>query len=263
VYIEKFLQNIRHIEVQILGDGEKVLHLGERECTIQRRNQKLIEESPSPALTNEQRKAIAEAAVQLAEAVSYTSAGTVEFILDSETGQFYFIEMNTRIQVEHPVTEMITGFDLVKAQIMVAQGESLTIVQEDINFSGHAIECRINAEDPDHQFMPCPGPITHYVPAGGPGIRIDSHLFSGYNIPAFYDSLVAKIIAWGENRTEALSRMKRALEELKLEGVQTTLPLHQKILQDRDFQKGLFNTHFIETFLSKQVQPKGMVTHEK
>ncbi len=200
VYIEKYLTNIRHIEVQVLGDGAEVVHLGERDCSSQRRNQKLVEEAPCSAIDAETRSALTGAAVSLCQRIGYSGAGTIEFVYDNDEGKFYFIEMNTRIQVEHPVTEMITGIDLVKEQIRIADGQGLRFRQDDIRFSGHAIECRINAEDPDRGFAPAPGLVTEYRPAGGPGIRVDSHLERGYVVPPFYDSLVAKLIAWGGDR---------------------------------------------------------------
>ncbi|WP_371753499.1 acetyl-CoA carboxylase biotin carboxylase subunit [Ferviditalea candida] len=246
LYIEKYLTGVRHIEVQILADAETVVHLGERDCTLQRRNQKLLEESPSPALSGRLREEITEAAVRLARHAGYQSAGTVEFIVDEATGRFHFIEMNTRIQVEHPVTEMITGIDLVKKQIEIAQGTPLGVSQEDIEFSGHAIECRINAEDAEKDFIPNPGEIQSYIPTGGPGIRMDSHIFAGYRVPPHYDSLLGKVIAWGTTREEAIARMKRALEDMTITGVATTVPFCKKLIEHPNFKAGRFNTRFVE-----------------
>ena len=251
MYVEKYLTRIRHIEIQVLGDGVDVLHFGERDCSIQRRNQKLVEESPSPALTAELRARLGEAALLLCRQVGYRSAGTIEFIFDEQSGQFYFMEMNTRIQVEHPVTEMVTGVDLVKSQIRIAAGEPLGLLQQDIRMHGHAIECRINAEDPDRDFMPCPGRVTRFQAPGGPGVRVDSHLFPGYVVPPYYDSLLAKIICWGQTREEALMRMQRALEELVIEGVRTTAGFHRKLLSHEQFRLGNFHTRYVqEVFLS-------------
>ncbi|APR95012.1 acetyl-CoA carboxylase biotin carboxylase subunit [Pandoraea thiooxydans] len=246
IYVEKYLTRIRHIEIQILSDGQRVLHLGERDCSIQRRNQKLLEESPSPVLDDAVRARIGEAAVRLCRHVGYTSAGTIECILDPTSGEFYFMEMNTRVQVEHPVSELVTGIDIVKAQIGIAQGQPLAIEQSEIRLQGHAIECRINAEDPDNGFAPCPGAIAHFHMPGGPGIRVDSHLYSGYRVPPYYDSLLAKVVAWGHSREEALARMRRALWEMRVDGVKTTLPFHQKLLRDARFQQGDVHTKFVE-----------------
>ena len=247
VYIEKYVKEPRHIEVQILADSHgNILHLGERDCSIQRRHQKLIEECPAPGLGEKLRRRIGETAVRAAKAVDYENAGTVEFLLDSED-DFYFMEMNTRLQVEHPVTEMVTGIDLVKAQIAVAQGEKLKWTQSDIKFEGHAIECRINAEDPDRDFMPCPGKIESLIFPGGPGVRVDSHVFAGYKIPPYYDSLIAKIITHGANRTEAIAIMQRALHEMLISPVKTTIPLHEKILNRPRFRQGKVATNFIDT----------------
>jgi acetyl-CoA carboxylase, biotin carboxylase subunit len=249
VYVERYLTNVRHIEVQVLGDGERVIHLGERDCSSQRRNQKLVEEAPSPVLDPDTRARICEAAVALCRRVRYTSAGTVEFILDQDSHDFHFMEMNTRIQVEHPVTEMITGVDLVKEQLRIASGEPLAIRQQDIRLTGHAIECRINAEDYAAGFAPCPGHIARYHAPGGPGVRVDSHLESGYDVPPFYDSLLAKIICWGRDRGEALSRMTRALNEMQVEGVKTTLPFHLQLLAHERFRAGDVNTRFVHDVL--------------
>jgi acetyl-CoA carboxylase biotin carboxylase subunit len=249
VYVERYLTNVRHIEVQVLGDGDRIVHFGERDCSSQRRNQKLVEEAPSPVLDPGTRARICEAAVALCRRVHYTSAGTVEFILDQESGEFYFMEMNTRIQVEHPVTEMITGVDLVKEQIRIAAGEPLAIRQEDVRLSGHAIECRINAEDHASGFAPCPGFVARYQAPGGPGVRVDSHLESGYEVPPFYDSLLAKVICWGRDRDEALSRMTRALAEMQVEGVKTTVPFHLQLLAHERFRAGDVNTRFVHDVL--------------
>jgi acetyl-CoA carboxylase biotin carboxylase subunit len=246
VYLEKYLVEPRHIEIQVLADQHgNTIHLGERDCSIQRRYQKLIEEAPSPALDPELRERMGQAAVAAAEAVDYTGAGTVEFLLDKE-GHFYFMEMNTRIQVEHPVTELVTGVDLVKEQIRVAAGQPLEISQEDIVIEGHAIECRINAEDPDRKFMPTPGEIQFYLPPGGVGVRVDSAAYPGYRIPPFYDSMIAKLIVWGSDRPEAIRRMRRALAEFAIEGVSTTIPFHIKLLNNRRFNEGDFHIQFLE-----------------
>lgn len=248
VYLEKYVEDFRHVEVQIMADQYgNVVHLGERDCTIQRRLQKLIEEAPSPAVTEEKRREIGELAVRAAKAVQYVGAGTVEFIYD-RAGRVYFMEMNTRIQVEHPVTECITGIDLVKEQISVASGKTLGFAQGDVSMNGWAMECRINAEDADKNFMPSPGKLNLYLPPGGPGIRVDSAAYSGYVIPPHYDSLIAKLIAWGPTREEAILRMKRALSEFVIEGVDTTLPFHEKVLRHEDFVSGNFNTKFLEKY---------------
>ena len=249
VYVERYLTNVRHIEVQVLGDGERVIHFGERDCSSQRRNQKLVEEAPSPVLDANTRARICEAAVALCRRVRYTSAGTVEFILDQESDEFYFMEMNTRIQVEHPVTEMITGVDLVKQQLRIASGEPLAIRQEDVRLDGHAIECRINAEDHLSGFAPCPGHVARFRAPGGPGVRVDSHLEAGYDVPPFYDSLLAKVICWGRDRDEALSRMMRALGEMQVEGVRTTVPFHLELLAHERFRAGDVNTRFVHDVL--------------
>ena len=246
IYVEKFLSNIRHIEIQVLSDGATVLHLGERDCSVQRRNQKLVEETPSPVLDAAVRARMCEAAVKLCRHVGYTSAGTIEFILDPGSSEFHFMEMNTRIQVEHPVTEMVSGIDLVKAQLEIAGGKPLAIAQRDIRFDGHAIECRINAEDSARGFAPCPGEISHYHAPGGPGIRVDSHMFSGYRIPPYYDSLLAKVVAWGRDRGEAIARMHRALNEMEIRGVTTTIPFHLGLLRHEAFLAGDVHTRFVE-----------------
>ena len=249
IYVEKFLERVRHVEIQVLADDQTVLHLGERDCSIQRRNQKLVEESPSPALDDAVRARMGDAAVRVCRQVDYRSVGTIEFILDAASGAFYFMEMNTRVQVEHPVTEVVTGVDIVKAQIRVAQGEPLPITQDDVRLTGHAIECRINAEDPARDFAPSPGQVRGLRLPGGPGIRIDSHLFEGYRIPPYYDSLIAKVIAWGRDRDEAIARMRRALSELRVEGVHTTIPFHARLLDDARFRAGDVHTRFVEAEL--------------
>lgn len=248
VYIEKYIEDFRHVEIQILADNYgNTIHLGERDCTIQRRLQKLVEETPSPALNEKTRKAMGEAAVKAAKAVNYSGAGTIEFIYDRD-GNFYFMEMNTRIQVEHPVTEMVTGIDLIKQQISIAAGEKLKIKQEDVKMHGWSIECRINAEDPNKNFMPSPGKVEMYLPPGGLGIRVDSAVYPGYVIPPFYDSMVAKLISYGETREEAIARMKRALEEFVIDGVKTTIPFHLKLMNHEKFIEGDFNTKFLEIY---------------
>ncbi|KMN44156.1 acetyl-CoA carboxylase biotin carboxylase subunit [Bacillus cereus] len=247
VYLEKYVEDFRHVEIQIMADTHgNAIHLGERDCTIQRRLQKLLEESPSPALDENIRKQMGEAAVKAAVAVDYTGAGTVEFIYEYKTKSFYFMEMNTRIQVEHPVTEMVTGMDLIKEQILVASGEKLSLQQEEVQFNGWAIECRINAENPAKKFMPSPGKVEMYLPPGGFGIRVDSAVYPGYSIPPFYDSMVAKLIVHGKTREEAIAKMKRALSEFVIEGVHTTIPFHLQLLDHPDFVKGEFNTKFLE-----------------
>ncbi|ABS23110.1 acetyl-CoA carboxylase biotin carboxylase subunit [Bacillus cytotoxicus] len=247
VYLEKYVEDFRHVEIQIMADAHgNAIHLGERDCTIQRRLQKLLEESPSPALDAEIRQKMGEAAVKAAVAVDYTGAGTVEFIYEYKTKSFYFMEMNTRIQVEHPVTEMVTGMDLIKEQIRVASGEKLSLQQEEVQFNGWAIECRINAENPAKKFMPSPGKVEMYLPPGGLGIRVDSAVYPGYSIPPYYDSMIAKLIVHGKTREEAIAKMKRALSEFVIEGVHTTIPFHLQLLNHPDFVKGEFNTKFLE-----------------
>ncbi len=250
VYIERYLKNIRHIEVQVVSDGDTTIHVGERDCTVQRRNQKLIEEAPSPALDDGIREAMYQAAVRLCEAVNYKNAGTVEFVFDNETRKFYFIEMNTRIQVEHPVSEMVSGLDLIKLQLRIAAGMPLGISQADVRFNGHAIECRINAEDPDSNFMPSPGTIARFRSPGGFGVRLDSHIESGGVIPPFYDSMIGKLICWGQTRDEAIARMLRALEETRIEGVKTTASFHYSVLNNAQFRSGEFNTGFVSELLA-------------
>jgi len=256
VYIEKYIELPRHIEVQILGDQKgKVLHLFERECSIQRRHQKLIEECPSPALDENLRKHITKAAVRIAEKVEYTNAGTIEFLLDAKNN-FYFMEMNTRIQVEHPVTEAAVGVDIVKEQIRIAAGEPLSFEQRDVRIMRHAIECRVNAEDPANDFRPSPGKIEFYYCPGGHGVRVDSHCYAGYTIPPTYDSMIAKVIAFGHDRRTTIERMSRALSEFSIQGVKTTIPLQRAIMQDPDFRRGRYSTGFIDHFLgSKQMEP--------
>jgi len=251
LYVERFLTRVRHIEVQILSDGHNVLHLGERDCSIQRRNQKLVEESPSPALAPALRERIGEAAVQLCRHVGYTSAGTIECILDETTGEFFFMEMNTRVQVEHPVTELVTGIDIVKEQIRIAQGTPLRWRQEDVIWRGHAIECRINAEDPDAGFAPSPGQLGRVNWPSGPGIRVDTHVMAGDRIPPYYDSLLGKVLAWGSDRQEALDRMARALDELQLEGLPTTAAFHRALMDNPDFRRGDVHTRYVEEVLWK------------
>jgi len=249
VYMEKFLEHPRHIEIQVLGDQHgKVIHLGERECTIQRRHQKLVEESPSPVLDAKRRKELGGKVTRALEKIGYTNAGTVEFLMDTD-GAIYFIEMNTRIQVEHPVTEFVTGVDLVKAQIRVAAGEKIEQAAGEISFTGHSIECRINAEDPE-TFVPSAGRITTFQAPGGTGVRVDSAAYTGALIPPYYDSLVAKLIVKGRDRGEAIGRMKRALEMFVIEGIKTSIPLQRRILADPDFASGNFDTHFIEKLVN-------------
>ena len=249
VYIEKYIEDFRHVEIQVLADTHgNVIHLGERDCSIQRRLQKLIEETPSPALNEETRAKMGDAAVKAAEAVGYTGAGTVEFIFDYRENKFYFMEMNTRIQVEHPVTEMVTGVDLIQEQIKVANGEYLPLKQEEVTFNGWAIECRINAENPEKNFMPSAGEIKMYLPPGGLGVRVDSAAYPGYVIPPYYDSMIAKVITYGKTREEAIARMKRALQEFVIEGVYTTIPFHLRLLEHETFVSGNFNTKFLETY---------------
>jgi acetyl-CoA carboxylase, biotin carboxylase subunit len=247
VYIEKYIEDFRHVEIQVLADSfGNTIHLGERDCSIQRRLQKLLEESPSPALDGEIREEMGDAAVKAAKAVDYSGAGTVEFIYDYRNRKYYFMEMNTRIQVEHPVTEMVTGIDLIKEQILVASGERLKVKQQDVTFTGWAIECRINAENPEKNFLPSAGKIHMYLPPGGFGVRIDSAAYPGYTIPPYYDSMIAKVIAYGNSREEAISRMKRALSEFVVEGIHTTIPFHLKLLEHETFVEGRFNTKFLE-----------------
>ena len=246
IYLEKLILEPRHIEFQVLGDSHgNVVHLGERDCSIQRRHQKLIEESPSPVVSPDLRERMGEAAVRGTRGAGYLSAGTVEFLLDAR-GDFYFMEMNTRIQVEHPVTELVTGVDLVKEQIRIAAGERIAVEQDKLGLRGHAIECRINAEDPERNFAPCPGTVSEFYVPGGPGIRVDTHVYSGYVIPPHYDSMIAKLLAYGNTREEAISRMRRALEEFVVVGVATTIPFHREMMRDPDFVAGTFDTGTLE-----------------
>jgi acetyl-CoA carboxylase biotin carboxylase subunit len=249
VYLERFIGRARHIEVQVLGDGNNVVHLFERECSLQRRRQKIMEEAPSPSLTPALRESFCESATRLAREVGYRSAGTLEYLFDETRGEFYFIEMNTRIQVEHPVTEAITGIDLVRESLRIADGEPLRYEQRDIVMRGVAIECRINAEDPERDFRPSPGRIDELVWPAGPGVRIDSMLYQGYTIPPFYDSLLAKLIVFDESRPAALARLDRALREMKIGGVKTTAPLHQAMLADADIRAGRYHTNFLEAWM--------------
>ncbi len=251
VYVEKFIEKPRHIEVQLLGDKEgNVIHLAERECSIQRRHQKLIEEAPSPFVNQRLRKKITEAAVKGAKKIGYENAGTMEFLMDEE-GNFYFMEMNTRVQVEHPITEIITDTDIVKLQIMIASGEPIGNIGGMLKFNRHAIECRINAENPEKGFMPTPGKIKILHLPGGPGIRVDTHIYAGYTIPPHYDSLIAKVISYGNTREEARKRMIRALDEFYVEGVKTTIPFHLKVLNHPEFIKGNLSTRFIEEYMKE------------
>jgi acetyl-CoA carboxylase, biotin carboxylase subunit len=249
VYLERYLPDPRHVEIQVLlDDAGNGIHLGERDCSIQRRHQKLLEESPSPGLTEARRQAMGEAAVRIAKAAGYRNAGTVEFLLD-QRGEFYFMEMNTRVQVEHPVTEMVTGFDLVKAQLRIASGEPLRTSQSEVRVSGHSLECRINAEDPD-RFLPAPGLLTAFRLPGGPGVRVDTHAYAGYSVPPFYDSLLAKVIVHGQTRDEAVACMRRSLDEMRVEGVKTTIPVHLRILRHPDFLAGRTSTQFLARLLA-------------
>jgi acetyl-CoA carboxylase biotin carboxylase subunit len=249
LYVEKYLENPRHIEIQIAADSHgNMVHLGERDCSIQRNHQKIIEESPSPAIDSQTRKKMGQFALKGAKAINYQSVGTVEFLLDKD-GHFYFMEMNTRIQVEHPITEEVTGVDLLKLQILIAAGEKLPFRQSDIKFRGHAIECRLNAEDPKKNFMPSPGKIDFCYFPGGKDIRVDTHIYSGYHIPPYYDSLIGKIIAKGDNRKEAIIKMKRALGELLIEPTKTTAEFCLQAMNDADFKTGNYHTGFIKKFI--------------
>jgi acetyl-CoA carboxylase biotin carboxylase subunit len=246
LYMEKFIDRPRHVEVQILADRHgNVVHLGERDCSVQRRHQKLLEEAPSPGLSADLRRRMGDAAVSAARSIGYEGAGTVEFLLD-RNGHFYFMEMNTRIQVEHPVTEMVTGIDLIAEQLRIAGGEPISVLQDEIKIHGHAIECRINAEDPSHNFRPTPGRITGWLPPGGPGVRVDSHVYTGYEIPPFYDSLIGKLIVWGVDRDAALRRLRRALSECAITGIPTTIDFHLALLDRPEFQRGDIHTKFVE-----------------
>jgi acetyl-CoA carboxylase, biotin carboxylase subunit len=254
VYLERYLEQPRHIEIQVLADAHKnAVHLGERDCSLQRRHQKVLEESPAPDLAAKLRDKIGERCVDACKRIGYRGAGTFEFLY--ENGEFYFIEMNTRIQVEHPVTEMVTGVDLVQEQIHVAAGEKLRLRQKDLQFRGHAIECRINAEDP-YRFTPSPGRITSYHPPGGPGIRVDSHVYQGYTVPPNYDSMVGKVIAYGATREQAVARMRIALSEMVVEGIQTNIPLHRELLNDTNFMRGGVSIHYLEQKLADERKKK-------
>ncbi|MDH3318320.1 MAG: acetyl-CoA carboxylase biotin carboxylase subunit [Betaproteobacteria bacterium] len=254
LYMERYLENPRHIEIQVLADSHKnAIYLGERDCSMQRRHQKIIEEAPAPELTDKQRAKIGERCAEACRKIGYRGAGTFEFLY--EDGEFFFIEMNTRIQVEHPVTEMITGIDLVQEQIRIAAGEKLRLRQKDVTLRGHAIECRINAEDP-YKFTPSPGKITSYHPPGGPGIRVDSHVYAGYSVPPNYDSMVGKLIAYGATRDQAIRRMRIALSEMAIEGIQTNLPLHRELLHDSRFLRGGTSIHYLEQKLAQENKQK-------
>jgi acetyl-CoA carboxylase biotin carboxylase subunit len=247
--MERYLDNPRHIEFQVLSDTHgHAIHLGERDCSMQRRHQKVVEECPAPGITKEMRNRIGERCVQACLEIGYRGAGTFEFLY--QEGEFYFIEMNTRVQVEHPITEMVTGVDIVREQIRIAAGEPLAYRQKDITWRGHAIECRINAEDSE-RFIPSPGTVTMYHAPGGPGIRVDSHLYTGYNVPPYYDSLIGKLIAHGEDRTRAIARMRNALDEIVVEGIKTNISLHQIILADTNFEQGGTNIHYLEKMLAR------------
>jgi acetyl-CoA carboxylase biotin carboxylase subunit len=263
VYIEKFIENPHHIEFQIVGDARgNIIHLGERDCSIQRRNQKIVEETPSPLIENkfkDLRKKMGKAAVRLAEMAKYTSAGTVEFIVD-DRGDYYFLEVNKRVQVEHPITEEVTGIDIVKLQLLIAMGEPLRISERDVTFKGHAIECRINAEDPFDDFRPSPGRIEMYYAPGGRGVRVDSHAYAGYTMPSHYDSLLGKLITYGKDRREAMDKMTRALGEYMVTGIKTTIPFQLAILQDPNFRRGVYSTNFIEQLLNG---PRREIMEEK
>ena len=248
VYLEKFLETPRHVEVQVIGDGKgNAIHLGDRDCSLQRRHQKVLEEAPAPHIPQAIRDEVAQTCVQACIDMKYRGVGTLEFLYENE--QFYFIEMNTRVQVEHPVTEMVTGIDIVKEQLLIASGEALSIKQEDVQINGHAFECRINAEDPI-TFLPCPGQVNLFHAPGGNGIRVDSHLYSGYKIPPFYDSLIAKLISFGDNREHALIRMQNALDEILIDGIRSNIPLQRDLVRDAEFQKGGVNIHYLEQKLS-------------
>ena len=248
VYLEKFLETPRHIEIQVIGDGfGSAVHLGDRDCSLQRRHQKVIEEAPAPGISSNSRQMITETCIQACKKMNYRGAGTLEFLYQDEC--FYFIEMNTRVQVEHPVTEMITNFDIVKEQLKIANGDKLSISQEDIQIKGHSFECRINAEN-SKTFLPSPGDIERFHAPGGPGIRVDSHIYSGYKVPPYYDSLIAKLISYGNSRDEALNRMKNALHEILIDGISTNIPLHQELIDDTNFRTGGVNIHYLEKKLN-------------
>lgn len=243
VYLEKFLETPRHIEIQVLADGRNAVYLGERDCSMQRRHQKIIEEAPAPGLSERERRSLGERCVEACRRLKYRGAGTFEFLY--ENGEFYFIEMNTRVQVEHPVTEMVTGIDIVKEMLSIAAGNPLSIKQEDVKILGHSVECRINAEDPDN-FMPSPGKVKHFHAPGGNGVRVDSHLYSGYSVPPHYDSLIGKLITFGKDRDEAMARMRNALDEIVVDGIKTNVPLHRDLTRDKGFVKGGVNIHYLE-----------------
>lgn len=251
IYLERFIPRARHVEVQVLGDGERVVHLFERECSLQRRRQKLWEEAPAVCLTEQQRAALCASAVRLATSVGYRGAGTLEYLFDEEVGEFFFMEMNTRIQVEHPVTEMVTGRDLVREMLCVAAGAPIRLVQDNITLRGHAIECRLNAEDPARGFLPAPGLVRGLCIPGGPGVRLDSMLYPGYSVPPFYDSLLGKLIVWDDTRAEALARLRRALAELQVEGIPTTIPLHRMLAHHPDIARHAVHTGWLEAWLSE------------
>jgi acetyl-CoA carboxylase biotin carboxylase subunit len=263
VYLEKLVEGARHIEIQILADAHgNVIHLGERECSLQRRHQKLVEEAPSPELDDELRARMGAVAVKAAQAVNYLNAGTIEFLLDKDHN-FYFLEMNTRLQVEHPVTEMVTGIDIVKEQIRIARGRTLSYKQEDVRFNGHAIECRINAEDPYNNFMPSTGRITHSLIPTGPGVRVDTGVYPGFEITPFYDPMIAKLIVWGETRAQAILRMRRALEEYRIVGVRTNIPFHQTLMDSHRFMGGQYDTRFVEERFSMEEAEENRKTYEE
>ena len=249
VYMEKFLTTPRHVEVQVLADQHgNAIHLGERDCSMQRRHQKVVEEAPAPGISEELRNKIGSICAEACKQINYRGAGTFEFLFDND--EFYFIEMNTRVQVEHPVTEMITGVDIVREQILIAGGDKLSLTQDQVQIRGHAVECRINAEDPV-TFMPSPGKITQYHAAGGLGVRIDSHVYNGYNVPPYYDSMIGKVITFGENRTNAIIKMQNALDEMVIDGIKTNIPLQRKIMADKTFKKGGMNIHYLEKMLGE------------
>jgi acetyl-CoA carboxylase biotin carboxylase subunit len=259
LYLERYIANARHIEVQLLGDRfGNVLHLGERDCSLQRRHQKLVEEAPAPAITEALREEIRQAAVVLGRKMAYESAGTVEFIVDQDAGEFFFLEMNTRIQVEHPVTEMITGVDLVQQQLRIARGEPLTLSQRDVAFRGHAIECRINAELPDQGFRPNPGKITVWSPPQGADIRLDTHCYAGYNVPMFYDSMLGKLIVYGPDRAQAVERMRSSLEQFSIAGIGTTLPFLKFVMADPQFKAGEVSTHLVEELIAQMAAQRAV-----
>ena len=263
VYLEKLVEGARHIELQILADTHgNVIHLGERECSLQRRHQKLLEEAPSSALSDELRNQMGSVAVKAAQSVNYVNAGTIEFLLDKDNN-FYFLEMNTRLQVEHPITEMVTGIDIVKEQIRIARGRALSYKQEDVKFNGHAIECRINAEDPYNNFMPSTGTITHSILPTGPGVRIDTGVYPGFEITPFYDPMIAKLIVWGETRAQAILRMRRALEEYRIVGVRTNIPFHQTMMDSHRFMAGQYDTRFVEERFSMEESEELRQSHSE